>query len=353
MSFDFAGFLSVPERLKEKDQTKELYKNPCTFGISYLDDALSGLYADDLVILTARTGAGKTEISVHIACENALIGKKVFLFALEAYRGEIENRLRYRLLATKFFQQPNWKTKEEKPSYQKWVYGKQKNILGEFEAGVDEELSQRFKNLHVYYRTESFGMVEFETAMHLICPEADLIVIDHLHHFDLETENEISEIKRTVKQMRDITMFFRKPTVLVAHVRKTDKRFETLTPELEDIYGSSEISKVCTKAIALAPAKNARVDGKPHLLLTHIKILKNRLDGSTTRYVASCPFNIQTNSYEQEYLIGREVYGKNEFKELEHSEWPAWAEHANSGAGEALSRVVGSQERAGYNPSWR
>ncbi len=344
------GFRSAADRLGELSEIREnLYRNPCKFGIPYLDDALSGLYADDMIVLTARTGAGKSEMSAHIACENAMIGKKVHLFALEAYPGEIENRLKFRLLSQAFFSQRDWRHYNETPSYQNWIYGKQDHLLKQFELQVISLLRSQLKNLNIFYRDESFSIDNFEVKMSMIGAETDLVIVDHLHHFDLQSENETKELKRVVKKMRDITMFYRKPTVLVVHIRKQDKRFETLVPDLEDIYGSSEISKICTKAIGVAPAKNQESDSK-HVFPTYFQILKNRLDGSRTRFVALSGFNIQKNTYEDKYILGKEVYGKNEFEELTTADLPQWAKQAKHNSG-VLSRMGERQNGFGFNPS--
>jgi KaiC/GvpD/RAD55 family RecA-like ATPase len=345
------GFLSSADRIDEQESIqRELYRHPCKFGIPFLDDALTGLYADDLVILTARTGAGKTELSSQIACENAMAGKRVHLFALEAYPGEIENRMKFRMLSQAFFTQMNWREYGETPSYQDWIYGRQDHLLSKFDREIVSQLKSSLKNLHVFYRDESFNIDDFEGKMAMVGSESDLIIVDHLHHFDLNSDNEVSELKRTVKKMRDTTLFYRKPTLVVVHIRKQDRRFETLLPELDDIYGSSEISKICTKAIAVAPALDQEQDpGKKHLFPTYMRILKNRLDGSRTRFVSLSGFNIQKNSYEDVYVLGKEKYGKNEFEPI--TEKPQWAKNTAKHNPGILPRMGGRQAQAGYNPS--
>jgi predicted ATP-dependent serine protease len=61
----------------------------CTFGIKPLDDALIGLLPNDLAIIGADSGVGKSEICLDLAIHNASKGKKVALYFIEG-----ENRRR-------------------------------------------------------------------------------------------------------------------------------------------------------------------------------------------------------------------------------------------------------------------
>ena len=63
------------------------------FGIKYLDAALHGIKPNDLILIGASSGAGKTELCTHIAKTNAKLGKRVRYIALEAEKNEIETTL--------------------------------------------------------------------------------------------------------------------------------------------------------------------------------------------------------------------------------------------------------------------
>ena len=74
-----------------------------SFGISFLDDALRGIYPSDLNVIAASTGFGKTELATLIAHEN-LEKKQVLLIALEASYLELQRRIKYRYIAKHFFE---------------------------------------------------------------------------------------------------------------------------------------------------------------------------------------------------------------------------------------------------------
>jgi replicative DNA helicase len=69
-----------------------------TFGVQFLDEAVGGIYSNDLVLYGAKTGIGKTQLATITAMANAANGKRVHFFALEAEQHEIERRIKYQIL---------------------------------------------------------------------------------------------------------------------------------------------------------------------------------------------------------------------------------------------------------------
>ncbi len=307
-------FKAFPERNFSRPQEQH-----CVFANKFLDDALGGIYPDDLVVITAKTGAGKTEMVSQIAQANSVLGKKVHMFALEAYEGEIEDRIVFRMIAQEYYREQG--TRNIHPRFQDWVQGRQ-NFLSPHEAHVRRIANEKFKTLNLFYRDNNFNVETFHASVGQIEDRTDLIIVDHLHHFDLESNDEVRELKLTIKKIRDLMLFYRKPTVLVAHIRKSDKRSQGLLPDIEELHGSSEISKVATKIIAAGPAYDVTPD--PGTFPTYLRILKNRQDGSVTRFIACSHFNIRTNSYEGHYGVGLYQPHETEFKPMPISDQPSW-----------------------------
>jgi hypothetical protein len=318
------------------------------FGITFLDDAFGGIYPDDLVIMTAKTGAGKTEMATQLAYHNSLLKQKTVLLALEAYKGEIENRLLYRKLTELHFQKrEKFNLPATHLSYQNWIYGDMHAPLNEFRAQAINQFETELENLHLYYRGANFDAEVFEAILAKVSEDAKLVICDHLHYFDLSSDDEFKDLRRTIRKIRDLTLLYRIPTVMVAHIRKLDKRFSSVVPDLEDIYGSSDISKVATKIFAAAPAHDVEMDERrPHIFPTYIRILKNRLEGARAHYTAICKFNIQQNRYEEEYCLGK-IRPNGSFEEAKRP--PEWAKHHRSITGGSNY----GQKKAHYNPSDR
>ena len=95
----FAQHLDENRNLRRENAEKCL-----TFGVEYLDRALGGIFPRDLVLVGADTGIGKTELVTGIARANARkpplgLGKRVHGFFLECDDGEIQERIKWRLLS--------------------------------------------------------------------------------------------------------------------------------------------------------------------------------------------------------------------------------------------------------------
>lgn len=318
-------FISSGERMKEiiDDPFKEVPL--LSFGNKFLDDCLGGIAPDDLIIVTARTGGGKTELVAEIARVNVIAKKKVYFFALEAYKNELEKRLKFKILSKLFYDQPNYKDFKKRPNFQDWVYGKQHELFTKVDMEANGILHNDYQTLKTYYRSLSFNAELFGQITNAIQHDADLIIIDHLHYFDLEDINENIAMKKLVKEIKDISLLIGKPVILVAHLRKSNNSQSVgVVPELEEIHGSSDISKIATKVIATAPAYDQPQESR-FRFPTYFKALKNRPDGSRCRYAAISIFDIQKNSYLDGYVIGK-INREGSFETCVDSDIPQWAE---------------------------
>lgn len=317
-------FKSSDKFLEEIDRMTLNPRESISYGVPFLDDALDGIYEDDFIVVTAKTGGGKTELVSTIANNAAQSGKQVYYFALEAHVAEIQARIKFKLLSQAFYYQKNWRDFEETPDYQRWIHGKQANILSKFYPEVDQELMKYFKNLHVYYSDHTFDIEKFEGMMGMIGSHADLIILDHVHHMELVDTNEIKAMKILIRQLKKIISFYRKPMILVAQLRKGERFSQQLVPTLDEIYGASELSKIVTAAIATAPAwDSAQKDSS--VFPTYFKLMKNRLSGARTFYAALCGFDNTKNEYAPYYQLGILKNEETKFEELESWHYPRWA----------------------------
>lgn len=324
------GFKSVGDRL-DGERSERLDRAPriMPFGVSFLDDALAGIFPNDLIVIGAKTGVGKTALSTAIAHENVKHGKRVHYFALEAEDREIERRMKYRALSDLVYKTAAAQAVRSRMNYIDWYAGKLDGATGEFvEKQVDKKISEEFKTLNTYYRVGgSFGVDDLSRLFLAIQDQTDLIILDHLHYVDIDDDNENRGVKEIVKRIRDIALGLGKPVIVVAHLRKSDRRNTTLLPDLDDFHGTSDITKIATKCIMLAPARDQQPE-QPHLWPTYMHAPKCRMDGSRTRYAAMIPFNSRLQTYEDSYLIGSMGAAGVEFEESIIREIPPWAKRA-------------------------
>jgi hypothetical protein len=297
------------------------------FGVAFLDDALGGISVNDLVLLGAKTGAGKTEAASTIALNVCQAGKRVHYFALEAEDLEIERRIKFRVLADLFYRGGGSGTALD---YQAWRGGDLDRLVGHLEERATREASTLMANLHVLYDADSFGPDEFCDHFEKIQADTDLVILDHLHYMDTG-ENENRGFKKLMQTVRSAALKAGKPVLMIAHVRKADRKFDPLIPTIEDFHGSSDIAKIVTKAIMLAPAWD-RPSSEAHKPYTYMQIAKNRTRGTATRFAALTAFNLCTHRYDDTYEIGRLVESGKKFQHLTGMEVPHWAKHAVSNA---------------------
>jgi hypothetical protein len=316
------AFQWAPDRLGgERFERIEYGKTALSFGVKYLDDALGGITSRDLVLFGAKTGVGKTALATITALHNCQQGRRVHYFALEAEDREIERRMKFQLVANAYY-----RNGAERPPirYLDWYMGKLDRELAQYEKQADERLNHVLANLHTFYRLDSFTSDDFCRQLEEIKGDTDLVILDHLHYVDSADENENRGYKKTVKQIRDAALRVGKPTIIVAHVRKGDRRNEPLIPSVEDFHGSSDIPKMATKAIMIAGAYDTP-NPIPFLWNTYIQISKCRLDSAATRYAALVAFDSRHNLYQDAYTLGRLTEAGRKFEAVPITEAPAWA----------------------------
>ena len=316
---------TVPDRLRgERLERRLIAARRLSFGVRYLDDALGGINPHDLVLLGAKTGAGKTQLAACIAQSNAAKGKRVVFLALEAEPKEIERRMKYRTLARLFYDDAAVKAPL---SYRGWYNGDHEQELAPFEKEADAQLERDFKSMRTLYRGRNFGVRDVGRVIHQVHEDgADLVIIDHLHYIDGrpdETENAAQ--KAIVQAIRDCSLATGIPVIVVAHLRKADRGSKRLLPELDDFMGSSDIGKVATKAIMLAPAADDPGAMNGARWQTYMSCPKDRMDGGMRNYVATLVYDAREGGYRDAYVIGRLVNGGEAVKPLAPNERPRWA----------------------------
>jgi hypothetical protein len=300
-----------------------------SFGVPFLDESLGGIHANDLVVLGAATGLGKTQLATLIAKSNVLKGKRVLFFALEAEPFEIERRIKYQLIADEFYKMPIGERPKLHLNYLDWYYGRFKYQLAEIESRL-EQLPSVLPTLRTFYRTRGdFTHKDFHRIFTACAENIDLAVVDHIHFFDYDDQNENRAVKEIIKTIRDVALCRGKPVLLLSHVRKMDRKMKVLVPAIEDFHGSSDIGKIATKAITVAPSPSSSVSGT--IKETLIRTLKCRVDGSRKGHTAQVGFNIRTQQYTTDYVLGTLSAGEDQFVVTDESNLPYWAYNAKRG----------------------
>lgn len=299
-------------------------KKSIPFRISFLDDIAIGLLPTDVVVVGAASGAGKTTLGSIISQAAVKHGTRVHYFALEAYEGEIEQRMLYRIMSDLA-----WENNLEgrgQISFAHWVHGKCDFLSEAYEEQSRVTLKEQLKSFSTYYRTSRFSCDDLVKQMRAIRNESDLIIVDHLHFIDNDISDENRGMKLMVKSISDAVRDTETPVIAIAHLRKKDSRTKKLVPDMHDFHGSSDIVKIATKAIVLAPEPK-RDPRQPWLAGTYMRVVKDRVAGESG-LTALTVFDMRNNDYQKAYRLGRLNFAGDEFDPIPHGEYPWWAAHA-------------------------
>src|SRR3990167_390892 len=309
------------EILAQKEKEERHKADPsalCTFGIKALDDAMFKIFPDDLIVIGADSGAGKSSLVIDIAGYNAAQGKRVALFFLEGGHNEAIRRVKWQMICAEYYREMKYKKIDM--SYVKWrANDMSMDYLKDIEDIVDKQLAEKFKeNFFIYDISPDFindnnrvgygqiyqGLMDFfdGTEFGRIKYNLDLLLIDHLHYFDLEDGTKSTEAEKLTKAMRtckEISDIYKIPIILVSHLRKKGK--DRGLPDQEDFHGSSNIPKIATDCITISPAFDMQDNGKL-IYPTFFRFTKSRR-GLKSNYAALLTFDFKQDCYLDDYTI--------------------------------------------------
>ncbi len=277
-----------------------------------------GIIPSDLIAIGAKSGIGKTEFAMHIARVNAEAGNRVAYLALEAEKHEISRRLKYREMAKLYYNDPNrhWSAPF---NYRLFRFNKLDEKFGPYEQQAENNLKETLSNMLIYYKEETFDVEHLAKFLQNLKNEIDILVIDHLHYFETYDSNECREMKNIMKRIRDLNLIYNIPIIVVAHLRKNGVNH---IPDLEDFMGSSDIGKIVTTAIMIAPDYESQ-DYKSGSHGTFIRIVKSRL-GNVSRLVGYANFDSQQCQYSSMLkLLKLNKFGDKPV-EIAHYDYPYW-----------------------------
>lgn len=218
-------------------------------GYNSLDDVVCGMREGEIVVVFGDTGMMKSTLVQNIALNVARSGKPVLFIGTEMVN--VENTAR--------FIEMEGST----------------DAVGGLPILYPEEIPE--------YREVS-GLVEAASKQ-----GAELVIIDHLHMFDVGTRNRADGIEDACREFKRVALKYKVPIMLVSHISENKDRVGW--PDLKDLKGSSAIKQIATNALAVRIDENEPTSLK-------IKSRKNRR--AIKRRVAE--LNILPNARLSEYV---------------------------------------------------
>jgi replicative DNA helicase len=326
---DRAGFTTMQVDPEEHIKSLAARRDALSpFGISFLDECLGGISNEDLIVIGADTGIGKTQLSLSLGIHSAVNGRKVDYFALEAYEKELQDRVTYRAFAKMFFQAyREGKVKYDDIDPQDYLNGAYVGKYDEIIRAAAQSVSQ-IQNFHAYYPKSILSLEAFIKKFMAIKNDTDLIIVDHLHYFDYDEEQENRAIKRIVMELKLLSNVHKKPIILVSHVRKMDKRNPQDVPMIVDLHGSSEIAKNATKVVTFGRYYSDDYGDD----YTCVAAFKNRFGGNRVYSAALIKYDPQQQTYGKQYILGKTYQHDAKFREWgdKMGRFPHWARSADN-----------------------
>lgn len=282
------------------------------FGIKYLDDALTGILKGDLIIIGARSGAGKTTLSNIIARANARLNKKIALFTLENFKNDNLAEEAYNIYKSK--------TKNYDITLREFISGNIK-FDEEFFSEAEIEAEEAYKNITLINRQAGYDIEKLkEDIIKQAQAGIDLIIIDHLDYIEKMDDNDtdivhVTTLMRTIREAQNATKV---AIVAMSHLRKNWNSKETYKiPSMDEFIGSSNKVKEATCVIMFAPDddENYKNAGESHRRSTWCCIRKLRT-GGIDNTAAKLVFNSKINQYEPFYTKYKVNYSGTKVEEI-------------------------------------
>lgn len=322
---------SYTDRLLRKDKRIK-------YGINFLDDMTGGIHHEELITIGARTGSGKTQIATQIALNAIEQGKKVFFFALEAYQNEIVDRIKYMEMAKIYFENRSLFNPEISFNFTDWLNCNYETYpeIEQLEMQICKRLDKKLNGLQVYTpETADFNKMSLDMLYEEYCKEVDLVIIDHVHYLLPEDrESEYDHLKKTMILLRNLINKNKVPIIAMSHLRKSSFKERALVPPIEELHGSSELSKQSNHVITISscykiphPNPNILEEFTPPDGTTFIAIPKTRT-GQGGNVVAVTKFDLLTRKYEGHYYPYKITPDFSSIRAIEIQHFPKWMKHA-------------------------
>lgn len=272
------------------------------FGISYLDKKLNCIQKNDLILIGARSGAGKSSLAQLIAIHNNRLGKKVSLFSLENFDGD------------DFMQRLYYEYMREVGDYSinQRAFSSGNMTINKEALGVATYKTEKyFDNLDLVARQKDFTIDKLKDELVRAVEERqrELIILDHLDYIDKDNQNEsdvshVSEIMRTIRNLQDA---FGVAVIAFSHLRKPQStKDRPAVPSIDEFIGSSNKVKEATAVIMLAPDDkgNQTVAGssKRFTWCCVRKLRQGGIDNKTARLIYDTKTGLYDDYFEEKVV---------------------------------------------------
>lgn len=278
-------------------------RNYCVgkFGVKYLDEELKGIARSDLILIGARSGAGKTSLANLIFETNKRDGKKVALFSLENFNGDLYSHdvmVEYKNITHHYGITPRqWQMNLFKIDYE---------ALEKAESLVEE----RYRGARIFGRQMNYGKDDLARDLKKVSADGvELIVLDHIDYVDKDNPNEsdVSFMTALMKEIRCLQEQYGIAVVALSHLRKPAFKSDVIIPNENEFIGSSNKAKEATAVIMFAPDDDGNVKMMDDTLKQTWCCIRKLRNGGISNKCAKLFFDKRIDKYTDNY----ELYSVN------------------------------------------
>ena len=213
--------------LGEKELLATRSEDCVSFGYDFLDDALTGFFPGELVLVGGITGSGKSTFAMNVMNKAASRGHRCLIFSLEDRLEDYAMKALFYKLCLLAKQLDGEKTVYRWNMFRRNLYKDDRYL--ELMAMAKKALANdNIKFIKVD------GRLNFQVIEKIIDDECatgtSLFLIDHLHHLDLDSGNatRAENIENLLVDLRNAQRRNKARVMLVAHYKKTNGELPTL-----------------------------------------------------------------------------------------------------------------------------
>lgn len=262
-------------------------KKICNFGIKFLDDKIGGIYDEDLLIVGAESGIGKSTIAEIIAFNCVEQKVKPALFSLENFAGNTVDKKAFELFKARTAQ---WNLK-----FRQWIDIKNRTpSLTDDDVAIAEKLAYKMNLIERTNKDYTIDKLE-EDFKKVVEAGCEVIILDHLDYFDAyEKDNDLQHTKRLMKTIRRLQDQYKVAVIGFSQLRKNIDR-NIIIPTYDDLYGSGDKVKQATLVLMVARCEEEAKNG---VYPTYFNLSKDRFG---SKEACKIGYNIIKNKYEDNY----------------------------------------------------
>lgn len=271
----------------------------CSYGTSYLDDALLGIFPREVTLVGARTGSGKTEFATQVVIANSKKHKTVLYYALDHENKEIETRILWKSLVAKA--KADGLTK--KLRFAEWRAGRYTELLCKYENSDGLRFAQLESigdTKFIYQKGKVTAQGIKQMLIECTSHQFSLCIVDHFHALKLDG-NRFDGQRDAMQTLVEAAQESKIPILIMGQFRKRTGGNKSVIPDMEEFSGPADIIYLPSNIIVFGP--NNIKGASTNETLFHIE--KSRIASDAKGFVGVHAFDLERKTYSKKYRVAK------------------------------------------------